>query len=243
MNLRVQYCIYWILFALGLHDDCALDREAADPALLPSKWLSEVLLQGTKALLIVIFVQHYFYTRDARHGNVRDRISVSLLVASLNFVFLSLDSVEKYQSSNRSNMVLYSILEIRKNCVSSLKSHRIWCREMTTYSLLHFLRVFIGDFKCHNRPNSISGHYWFYLYYILGALFLIVDLKRSTHHFEHFLSPKIIRNIAQRRVRRQAMFLVGSYILFLFMALLTLYRTWAYGFHTQAQIHYGTIVK
>jgi hypothetical protein len=112
---------------------------------------------------------------------------------------------------------------------------------MTSYSLLHFLRVYIGDFKCHTKANSISGHYWFYLFYIFGALFLIVDLKRSTQYFEHFVSPHIVRRIMKGGLRRQAMFLVATYLLFVAGALLTLYRTWAYGFHTQAQIQYGTI--
>jgi hypothetical protein len=58
-------------FLLGLHDGCAIDRDSADPSQLPSKWLSELLLWGTKLALLAIFVQLYLFSRDARHGNVR----------------------------------------------------------------------------------------------------------------------------------------------------------------------------
>jgi hypothetical protein len=123
-----------------------------------------------------------------------------------------------------------------------------------TYFICVTAKVALSDANCASHPNSVSGHYAFHVYYMLALphLYMTVagsELSSAKQEFEaqkqrnkKDLEKKsdALRTYGFKISRRGL--LLGTYVLFAVTALMTMSRTWRFGFHTLRQILYGALL-
>ncbi|KAL6059714.1 hypothetical protein QOT17_014024 [Balamuthia mandrillaris] len=115
-----------------------------------------------------------------------------------------------------------------------------------TYGIILVLKRVLGDFTCGQSPNSISGHFSFFLFYSAQLLYLafaslplhspssssstssLADLKRS------LLSPNSSFSF-------KLLLLSLDYLTFLCFGLFTVSQTLGWGYHTPRQALYGVL--
>jgi len=100
---------------------------------------------------------------------------------------------------------------------------------------MNALNFYGGDLACSTKPNTISGHFSFLTYYMFTLLYLIVRLKRSTKFVENFFNSKILCKICSQESRWQTKTILFFYFVMTMFSLITLYRTYMYGFHSLKQ--------
>lgn len=93
------------------------------------------------------------------------------------------------------------------------------------YCVVVVLKVVLADNHCHHRPNSVSGHYAFYIFHMI-VLYDRPNLSLTTHR----LNPSHDSRLRQ-----------WVYYCFVLVSLLTLYDTYTLGYHSLKQILLGTL--
>jgi hypothetical protein len=108
----------------------------------------------------------------------------------------------------------------------------------STYALLTASKHILADTTCGgDRINSISGHYGFFIFYIVTQPYLallLLPLGNSTLNLKSILHPRSPLSL-------KLAVLSISYCIFFAAAVFTLLGTWRWGYHSPRQIVYGSI--
>ena len=105
---------------------------------------------------------------------------------------------------------------------------------MAAYFLCNALKGYIGDERCNNHHNSISGHYLFHLYAGLALLHIHAQQTHATHY--SLLSRRFYAQLFSKNESKLFMFV---WICYAMLSAIILMDTYLLGFHSLRQILYG----
>ena len=105
---------------------------------------------------------------------------------------------------------------------------------MAAYFLCNALKGYIGDERCNNHHNSISGHYLFHLYAGLALLHIHAQQTHATHH--SLLSRRFYQLLFSKNESKLFMFV---WICYAMLSAIILMDTYLLGYHSLRQILYG----
>lgn len=124
-----------------------------------------------------------------------------------------------------------------------------------SYALCISLKHYFDDIACSSHPNSVSGHFNFYLFASLTLTHLLV-LALDTSAIHPPVSSSSASSASQKRhssisqaiasfyshsfYRKHFLLYCITCICFFITAAIQLYRTYFYGFHSLRQIIYGS---
>jgi len=115
-----------------------------------------------------------------------------------------------------------------------------------TYTICFIVKHILDDQNCSSHPNSVSGHYTFHIYYLLSLPYLYMTLAEYQISTSKVINSKNKRDdnslVQVFRNGPSVHTLAMTYVLFVVSAVLTLTRTWTFGFHSLRQILYGTLL-
>jgi len=109
------------------------------------------------------------------------------------------------------------------------------------YALLNVLKLFLDDRTCSRKPNSISGHYAYHIYYGIIVLYMMVSQRRNMDDSKHYIGYQIYEKFFSFKLRHKTYFFMLTYLIFFIVSMANLYRTWSLGFHSLKQIYLGII--
>lgn len=102
------------------------------------------------------------------------------------------------------------------------------------------LKIIFGDTTCGGgKPNSISGHYSFFGFYIF-TLPTLLDALPYLIKANRYFSLSSIGELFKKSSISEIL-ATSLYLAFSFIALIIVYGTWAYGFHSHSQILNGIL--
>ena len=105
---------------------------------------------------------------------------------------------------------------------------------MAAYFLCNALKGYIGDERCNNHHNSISGHYLFHLYAGLALLHIHAQQTHATQY--SLLSRRFYQHLFSKNVSKLFMFV---WICYAMLSAIILMDTYLLGYHSLRQILYG----
>ena len=105
---------------------------------------------------------------------------------------------------------------------------------MAAYFLCNALKGYIGDERCNNHHNSISGHYLFHLYAGLALLHIHAQQTHATHY--SLLSRRFYQQLFSKNESKLFMFV---WICYAMLSAIILMDTYLLGYHSLRQILYG----
>ena len=105
---------------------------------------------------------------------------------------------------------------------------------MAAYFLCNALKGYIGDERCNNHHNSISGHYLFHLYAGLALLHIHAQQTHATHY--SLLSRRFYQQLFHKNESKLFMFV---WICYAMLSAIILMDTYLLGYHSLRQILYG----
>ncbi|KAJ3446017.1 hypothetical protein M0812_08552 [Anaeramoeba flamelloides] len=120
-----------------------------------------------------------------------------------------------------------------------------------SYSILLILKDLLGDETCNKKPNSISGHLHFFVYWIFALpLFFWHSSKQSlTDHIEDQEDKKassletkgLCSTILANQGYKKAL-LISTYFFLIVSSVVSCAKTYYGGYHSPRQMIYGSIL-
>lgn len=110
-----------------------------------------------------------------------------------------------------------------------------------TNLFVQYFKIWLEDTTCgKGKPNSISGHYSFFGFYMLTfpCLFNTIPLIYSSRR--SFTLPAMVNFLKDKRLLESLISIF--YIIFCLLSLYTVFETWKYGYHSHNQIINGLLV-
>lgn len=131
-------------------------------------------------------------------------------------------------------ILLVCVLASLRQRISVLKSSYMMAMNLGGYCLLVFMKEYWMDTTCNQgKGNSVSGHFAFYLFHILTLPYLWID---AGWPFDGEAGSE--KAITSERRKKSSSLLFGlrlTYVAFIVVAVATLYRTLAFGYHSLGQ--------
>lgn len=112
-----------------------------------------------------------------------------------------------------------------------------------TFLAIQVASATIGDTACHRRHkhNAVSGHYGFFLFWNLAALWLLRAFVDADKSVVNYLAPNLLLRAWRSRSPAHRLMAGGVAVLLAFSAV-TLFRTWYLGYHSLRQCVLGAAV-
>jgi hypothetical protein len=111
----------------------------------------------------------------------------------------------------------------------------------SSYGVLWTLKFVLNDRTCSEFANSVSGHYNLYIFAGISLFFLAVKSRRNAWQLEHYVNRKLLRHMSMFKLTLSAYCVIACALTFAFLAVLSSWRTWTYGYHSLRQIAYGSL--
>ncbi|KAJ6244463.1 hypothetical protein M0813_02428 [Anaeramoeba flamelloides] len=120
-----------------------------------------------------------------------------------------------------------------------------------SYSILLILKDLLGDETCNKKPNSISGHLHFFVYWIFALpLFfwrsskhiLIDHIEEEEVKKESFVQPKGLNSMIFANPGSQKGLLISTYLFLIVSSAVSCAKTYYGGYHSPRQMIYGSIL-
>lgn len=107
---------------------------------------------------------------------------------------------------------------------------------------VQYFKIWLEDTTCgKGKPNSISGHYSFFVFYILTFPFLFNTFPILFNSRKRTFTFEAMKNFI-KELRFFESLISILYIIFNIIAIFVVFETWKYGYHSHNQILNGILV-
>lgn len=117
-----------------------------------------------------------------------------------------------------------------------------------SWGFLLFLKQYLNDSRCNIHPNSISGHFHYFVFSMLTLPFLFTFLSHEQQkelvvhgaHSQHGTTSNGIVRTVDRFCQHRELVFYGIYGILFLLSVLCMNETYSDGYHSLRQIIYGS---